>query len=197
LTLMRNPLKRHFGQGNLHFLTFSCYHRLPFFAQPRARNCFIKLLDRVRTQKKFLLLGFVIMPEHVHLLVSEPEVENLSVALQVLKQQVARILLKRPKKRAPGQLQLGFTAVPEKHLWQRRFYDFNVWSEAKFNEKLKYIHANPVRRGLVLHPKDWPWSSWSHYTRGEKGLIRVDSLYLKPVAEKWPKSACGKVSPGR
>ncbi len=111
------------------------------------------------------------MPEHIHLLVSEPEESSLSAALQILKQQVARILLKKPKKRVPGQLMLGFAGLEkERHLWQRRFYDFNVWSESKFNEKLNYMHANPVKRGLVMHPKDWPWSSWSHYAKGKDGV---------------------------
>jgi hypothetical protein len=60
--------------------------------------------------------------------------------------------------------------------WQRRFYDFNVWSADKLREKLEYMHANPVKRKRVLHPRDWPWSSWSHYAKGEKGLIRIDSV---------------------
>jgi putative transposase len=137
----------------------------------------VKHLDRIRIQKKFLVLGFVVMPEHIHLLVSEPEESSLSAALQILKQEVARILLKKPKKRVPGQLMLGFAGLEkERHLWQRRFYDFNVWSESKFNEKLNYMHANPVKRGLVLHPKDWPWSSWSHYAKGKTGLLRIDRL---------------------
>jgi putative transposase len=137
----------------------------------------VKHLDRIRIQKKFLVLGFVVMPKHIHLLVSEPEESSLSAVLQVLKQEVARILLKKPKKRVPGQLMLGFAGLEkERHLWQRRFYDFNVWSESKFNEKLNYMQANPVKRGLVLHPKDWPWSSWSHYAKGKTGLLRIDRL---------------------
>jgi hypothetical protein len=98
--------------------------------------------------------------------------------LQVLKQQVSRSLRKKRKRFAESQLHLKFAEAQteEKHFWQRRFYDFNVWSEKKFKEKLDYMHANPVKRGLVLHPKDWPWSSWSHYALREKGLIRVDSL---------------------
>ena len=60
------------------------------------------------------------------------------------------------------------------HFWQRRFYDFNVWSAKKLKEKLDYMHANPVKRKLVLHPKAWPWSSWSFYERGESGLIVID-----------------------
>ena len=61
--------------------------------------------------------------------------------------------------------------------WQRRFYDYNVWSDGKLEQKLDYMHRNPVRRGLVSHPKYWPWSSWSNYEKGEPGLIRIDSLY--------------------
>ncbi len=175
---MRNPLKRHYGRGDLHFITFSCYRRRPLLGTARSRDCFVKILDRVRSNRNFLLLGFVVMPEHVHLLVSEPAGSNPSVALQVLKQQVSRSLRKKRKGPPEAQLRLKFAEaqIEEEHFWQRRFYDFNVWSEKKFKEKLNYVHANPVKRGLVLHPKDWPWSSWSHYTRGERGLIRVDCL---------------------
>ena len=175
---MGNPLKRFYGRGDLHFVTFSCYRREQLLGTVRARDCFVKILDRVRSKRNFLLLGFVVMPEHVHLLVSEPPGSNPSVALQVLKQQVSRSLRKKRKRPPEGQLRLKFAEaqIEEEHFWQRRFYDFNVWSEKKFKEKLKYMHANPVKRGLVLHPKDWPWSSWGHYARGEMGLIRVDSL---------------------
>jgi hypothetical protein len=61
-----------------------------------------------------------------------------------------------------------------RHFWQRRFYDFNVWSEKKLREKLQYMHANPVQRKLVQHPRDWPWSSWGFYCGGEAGLIGID-----------------------
>ena len=65
---MRNALKRYYGRGDLHFVTFSCYRRRPLLATPRARNCFVKILDRVRCKQDFLLLGFVVMPEHVRTL---------------------------------------------------------------------------------------------------------------------------------
>jgi REP element-mobilizing transposase RayT len=66
LTLMRNPLKRYYGQDDLHFVTFSCYRRRPLLGTPHARDCFLTVLDQVRLKKNFLLLGFVVMPEHVH-----------------------------------------------------------------------------------------------------------------------------------
>jgi putative transposase len=178
LPCMRNPLKRYYGQGDLHFVTFSCYRRRPLLGTARARDRFVHILDQVRSKRKFLLFGFVVMPEHVHLLMSEPSESNPSKALQVLKQQVSRSLRKKRKRAPERQLKLKFAAMEteEKHFWQRRFYDFNVWSEQKFKEKLVYMHGNPVKRGLVLHPRDWPWSSWQHYALGEKGLIRIDSL---------------------
>jgi hypothetical protein len=62
------------------------------------------------------------------------------------------------------------------HLWQRRFYDFNVWSRMKRREKLSYMHENPVKRKLVQHPKDWPWSSWSFYAGREAGMVKIDPV---------------------
>jgi hypothetical protein len=96
--------------------------------------------------------------------------------LQVLKQKVSRTL-RRPVKNLSAQLSLAFAAVTDSPaFWQRRFYDFNVWSDWKVREKLDYMHRNPVQRKLVSHPKDWPWSSWSHYEKGEIGLIRIDTV---------------------
>ena len=132
-----------------------------------ARDRFVKVLDQVRSRFKFLLPGYVVMPEHVHLLVSEPEKGNPSKMLQVLKQKVSRAL-RKPARKASAQLPLAFAAATDSPaFWQRRFYDFNVWSERKVREKLDYMHGNPVQRKLVSHPKDWPWNSWSHYEKGE------------------------------
>jgi putative transposase len=107
------------------------------------------------------------MPEHVHLLISEPETGDPSRSLQILKQRVARALRGRRRTKPRQQLSLpfqNFAAPPA--FWQRRFYDFNVWSGKKLTEKLDYMHRNPVQHKLVKHPRDWPWSSWSHYGPG-------------------------------
>ena len=175
---MRNSLRRYYGRGDLHFITFSCYRRRPLLGTAQARDRFVKILDEVRCRHAFRLIGYVVMPEHVHLLLSEPAKKTPSKALQVLKQKVAQALLKKSRRAIPEQLALRLDSAEteELHFWQRRFYDFNVWSEEKLQEKLNYIHANPVQRNLVLHPKDWPWSSWSHYAKGEKGRIRIDSV---------------------
>ncbi|HXL22447.1 MAG TPA: hypothetical protein VOA78_08280, partial [Candidatus Dormibacteraeota bacterium] len=83
---------------------------------------------------------------------------------------------KRKRPGREGQLAFVFGAEGEelRSFWQARFYDFNVYSRGKVKQKLNYMHANPVIRGLVKHPKDWPWSSWSEWMKGEKGLIEID-----------------------
>ena|ERR1017187_1141940 len=162
---MRNPLERRYGQGDLHFITFSCFGRRPLLGTTAARDCFVRKLGEVRIRYSFRLIGYVVMPEHVHLLLSEPTTGDLSIVLQVLKQRVSRTLLAR---HAAGKLSA------ESHFWMRRFYDFNVWTGKKLTEKLHYMHLNPVNRNLVTHPKDWPWSSWLHYATGDVGLIGID-----------------------
>jgi putative transposase len=175
---MRNPLRRYYGCGDIHFMTFSCYRRRPLLGSAHARGRFLKVLDQVRKKHEFLLIGYVVMPEHVHLLISEPRKGNPSKVMQVLKQRTSRTLRKRVRKTRAGQLWLEFELLRDvsRAFWQRRFYDFNVWSGKKLKEKLEYMHANPVKRKLVRHPKDWPWSSWGFYARGEEGLIQVDTV---------------------
>jgi putative transposase len=140
----RNALRRFYGSGDLHFVTFSCYQRRPYLGTVRARNRFVKILDEVRSRHGFALLGYVLMPEHVHLLMGEPEHGDPFKVLQVVKQKVSRSL--RERKTSSGrQMELAFVSgsVAAPTFWQRRFYDFNVWSENKLKEKLHYMHRNP------------------------------------------------------
>lgn len=178
LLLMRNKPRRYVGRRDLHFITFSCYQRRPLLGTARARNLFVRILQEVRTRHEVLLVGYVLMPEHVHLLMSEPRKLTPARAPQVLKQRVSREMRGKRRRTSERQLCLKF---PEpqgelKRFWQRRFYDFNVWSREKKKEKLEYMHANPVKRKLVEHPKDWPWSSFSFYASGEAGLIPIDAV---------------------
>jgi putative transposase len=175
---MKNRLERRYGHQHLHFITCSCYRRLPLLRPARARDVFLKILDQVRTQYQFLLVGVVIMPEHFHLLMGGPPSSNPSRVLQVLKQRVSRKLRsKRRQRNSSAQLRLWQEPVSAalRCFWQRRFYDFNVWSQKKKAEKLHYMHMNPVKRGLVTHPNQWPWSSHCFYA-GEETRIPFDRL---------------------
>jgi putative transposase len=161
-------LKRYQESGNLHFLTFSCYRRRPNFATPSSRSIFESALERVRQHYGACVYGYVVMPEHVHMLVSEPEQGLLATAMQSLKQSVARTLALR-------------AADP---FWQARYYDFNVWSERKFADKLRYLHRNPVHRGLVARPEDWVWSSFRHYLTGIEGTVEIESQWTASKRER-------------
>jgi putative transposase len=92
-------LRRYYGKGDLHFITFSCYRRLPLLKTVRARDAFVKELGRVRDEMKFCLLSYVVMPEHVHLLMGEPPQGMPSTVLQKLKLRVARKLRARERRR--------------------------------------------------------------------------------------------------
>ena len=174
---MTHKLIRRYGRGHLHFITFTCYRRFPLLRSVRARNIFVQLLGEVRDRYGFSLVGYVIMPEHIHLLIGEPAKGTPSTVIQVLKQRVSR-RLRRKRRAATRQLNLTFASAGDSlpRFWQRRFYDFNVWSLKKRVEKLHYMHMNPLKRKLVDHPKDWPWSSFSFYANPEHGLIRVDPV---------------------
>lgn len=156
---MPRGLVRYQQAQTFHFLTFSCYHRRPLLDSAPAYECFEQQLEAVRQRYRFVVAGYVLMPEHVHLLVSEPRAASLSIAIQVLKQQTSRRLDKRD----------------EAQFWQRRYYDFNVWTEKKTREKLRYMHRNPVLRGLTAEPQDWPWSSFRHYATGVVGTVVIES----------------------
>jgi putative transposase len=100
------------------------------------------------------------MPEHVHLLISEPLIGNPSKIIQAMKLSVLR--------------RLAIAGEFSGRFWQSRFYDFNLWGQQKEVEKLKYVHRNPVVRGLVASLEDWRRSSYRSYAYEEAGLVRVN-----------------------
>jgi putative transposase len=95
------------------------------------------------------------MPEHFHLLITEPEVGDPSVVMKVIKQRFTRQMNRKHRRTSLAQTAL-WEATPEP-VWQKRFHDFNVWSEPKRIAKLRYMHRNPVKRRLVEQPDNWKW----------------------------------------
>ncbi len=175
---MPSGLHRTYGAHHLHFVTCSCYGRLPFLGTARSRDAFVKMLEQTRERYRFVVVGYVVMPEHIHLLLTEPEVGTLSTVLQVVKQRTAHALLAKHKRNNPRQRNL-FGDEPKRAFWQARFYDFNVWTTKKRGEKLRYIHRNPVKRGLVGAPEQWRWSSYRFYLLDEPGRVRVNEGWTK------------------
>jgi len=155
---MTKGLVRYQQCGCFHFVTFSCYRRLAYLGTAAARSLFERSLESMRLRYDFVVCGYVVMPEHVHLLVSEPKKVLLSKTIQALKLSVSVQSLERP-------------------FWQARYYDFNVHNEEKRIEKLRYMHRNPVKRGLVGKPEQWQWSSFRHYATGEISAVEIESFW--------------------
>lgn len=158
---MPTGLRRFQKTRQLHFVAFSCYRRQPKLGTSSARNIFEQSLGRTQQAYGFCVAGYVVMPEHVHLLLTEPDTAPLATALQALKQSVSRTLALRA----------------DEPFWQARYYDFNVWTDNKRAEKLRYMHRNPVVRGLVENPEDWAWSSFRHYSTGIEGVVEIESKW--------------------
>lgn len=151
-------------EGHIHFITTSCYHRKPFFSKPWTRKIVIDAIDQTRIKKKFLFIGYVIMPEHVHFLVVPNLGETISNTVKSIKWNTSICLLRELRKRG----------MEEKILWQSRFYDFNIITQKKLYEKLEYCHKNPVTRNLVQSPGEWIHSSYLNYENNDDGVIRID-----------------------
>jgi putative transposase len=151
-------LQRFQHTGDFHFITFSCHDRRPYLCDTSICEQFEFSLELARRRYVLFVLGYVIMPEHVHLLISEPRRGSLDRAIQALKTSVSKRSAYRP-------------------FWLPRYYDFNVHSEEKRVEKLRYLHRNPVSRGLVTRPEDWRWSSFRHHLNGEQGWVEIESTW--------------------
>jgi putative transposase len=150
-------LIRYHQSGHSHFITFSCFHRAPRLTNEAICLTFLHSLERMRLNYRFFVYGYVLMPEHVHLLISEPEVGTIAKVIQALKISVVR----------------NFSGVGT--LWQKRYYDHNVRTYESFMNKLRYIHRNPVKRCLCTRVAEWQWSSCRHYATAERGIVEIES----------------------
>jgi putative transposase len=157
---MPSGLKRFQRAESLHFVTFSCFHRLPLLGAPGDRETVEAVLEQTRERHRARIYAYVLMPEHVHLLVNEPPRILLAQFLKALKQITSRKL-----------------RGPREKFWQDRYYDSNVHGEKARSEVIRYIHHNPVKRGLVERPEDWAWSSFRHYATGAKGTVEIESQW--------------------
>jgi putative transposase len=129
------------------------------------------------------VFGYVVMPEHVHVLLNEPDGGVLSKAVQMLKSKVS-VQARKEGKRVAGNMPF----------WQTRYFDHNVRNSEGFDTQLRYIHRNPVKRGLCAMPEDWPWSSFRAWALGEAGIVEVESEMAMALRKcPSPHRPCGDV----
>src|SRR2546428_2915228 len=149
---MPRRLHRYYGSGYLHFITPSCYQRRPLLNTQRRRTWFLEILEQVRRRYTFVVVGYVVMPEHFHLLISEPERGNPSTVMQVLKQRFARKVLRDWRKRSErGQNRLWEDALNQGHVWQRRVFVFFGWGGGERGGEVGFMHRHPGQSGPGPH----------------------------------------------
>ena len=187
---MPRGLRRFQQSGQSHFVTFSCYRRQANFVNATVYDLFPLCLEQMRRRFDMRVYGYVVMPEHVHLLVSEPGRATLAEAIHYLKLSFAKRLRGRSFAQVSVQKKdanLGHQHQTDANLghhqhhqqlgsfWQKRYYDRNVRDAREFGVKLRYLHRNPVKRGLVKDPGEWKWSSFRHYAFREIGVVEIES----------------------
>ena len=171
--------RRYEEMGHARYLTFSCFQNRPFLSKDRAATWLVEALRVAREKRLFDLWAWVIMPEHAHVLVLPKESVTVSRILSALKQPVSKRALVYLRREHPAGLAALADVQPSGSVsyrfWQRGGgYDRNTWTLEEIREKIGYIHANPVRRGLVERPHDWPWSSWRAWTAGDDLPVPID-----------------------
>jgi putative transposase len=178
----RKRVRSYNEPGHAHELTFSCFRRLPLLSRDRTRRWFEEALESSRRRRNLALSAYVIMPEHVHVIVcprdSIYEVRLIRTALKVPVQRKALAFLRR---NAPTYLDQLRDEQPNGDVhyrfWQRGGgYDRNITDPATLRTMIEYVHNNPVRRGLVSRPVDWPWSSARYYEGCQDVPVQMDPL---------------------
>jgi REP element-mobilizing transposase RayT len=173
-------------QPNLvHYVTGVTHGRVPIFRNEHACALFIEALATTRQKEPFKLIGYVLMPDHFHLL-ANPLCLDISVIAGRLKGRAASLILawlrdeKHVVSLAKLELARPLRSGQTHAVWQQDFSDIDVWSRKFIRQKLNYVHNNPVRAGLVDHPGKWRWSSYRAYFPHNAGdvPIEVDQRWL-------------------
>jgi putative transposase len=177
---------RVYDPGHLQFITTSTYRRMAIFSDPAFGSHFVDAIKAARSKFRFRLVGWVLMPEHFHLLFQPVEADLTSAIVKHIKQRSAATILQRLRAYQDAaacrsllraaRLPLSVHGHAHYRIWQRRFVPFGVFTERKTREKLDYMHNNPVKRRLVASPADWPWSSWRFYYLDERSVLEMDRL---------------------
>ena len=174
---IRRTLKRKEIPGHARYLTFSCYRCLPLFNNDRIKQLFVDQLELTRNRLDIKVYAWVIMPEHVHLLMMPTSTVTVSHFLRALKRPFSAKVLARWREIDAPILKQIKDKKGSSHFWQPGGgYDRNIVSDQEMLEKVGYIHANPVRRELTNQATDWPWSSALWYDQ-RKGMA-MDPLPL-------------------
>jgi|SRR5882672_2838890 len=165
--------------NTFHYTTSVWYRRAPVFRSEKARELFSEALAETRTRHPFKLIGYVITPDHTHLIVN-PLGRNISALMGRLKSLSGRKIIDwLSEPRYVDSLKKLELTNPQKRrhthaVWQKDFSSIDLWSPKFIRQKLNYIHLNPIRAGLCKHPAEWKWSSYRAYLPHEPGSVPLE-----------------------
>ncbi len=170
-------LKHYDHDGRARFVTFCTHQKLPILSNRVFRDIVVGRIHEFCHNRQLRLLGYVVMPEHVHLVIVPPEDVELGPLVGELKRITARDihkLLKNSESDLSAKLLVQRDGRKKTAFWQRRCFDHNCRTEESVWEKVNYCHNNPVKRGLVRQRADWKWSSHSYYAASDNVLLEID-----------------------
>ncbi len=156
--------RRPFDQLYVHFITFSCYHRRRILEYDQANRVVLACLNKNLKQHLAKCLGFVLMPNHIHAMIWFEDLNQLPTFVQQWKHDSSHAIKEQYQR---WNWHYGESMDEGSPIWQRRYYSFEIFGEPKIEEKLTYMHMNPVRANLVETPSTWRWSSARWYERGK------------------------------
>ena len=185
-------LSRIYLPGEIYFITTNIYQRSKIFNKDWACKLFIDVLNKCRLKYRFKLYGYVIIPDHVHLLIMPDDKMNISEIIHRIKGNFAyqyimarnhegsatRGGLNHASKRVADPLWVGDHRIHINPIWQKSFYDHIIRNDLDFEEKLGYIHGNPIKHRLIDNLDNYPWSSYQNYYFNHNDLIEIDYLEL-------------------
>ncbi|WP_013626552.1 REP-associated tyrosine transposase [Rubinisphaera brasiliensis] len=158
-------------EGSIFFFTLVTHERQPILTSRLGRRCLHIAIKAVRAKRPFEIIGIVLLPDHLHALWELPRGDNdYSTRWRLIKTKFTKQWL--AESNAEGQVNRSRTAKNERGLWQRRFFEHTCRDEADATRCLTYIHANPLKHGLVERVVDWPWSSFHRYVK--QGIYSPD-----------------------
>jgi putative transposase len=161
------PKLKHFDStGTARFITFICYRREPSLVDEKAKGILAHYIDQTRQKYKFRILGYVFMPDHVHLVIHPIDGTPIGKVIREIKSLSAREWFKDKLFESPE---------AKRVFWQKRCYDHNCRTTVDTREKITYCHNNPVLRNLVDEPAKWEWSSCNWYLGSRDVPLKIDS----------------------
>ena len=173
-------LPRFHIEGHVYYITTVVYDCLPIFTRPSFIIPLYDSLNFYRYQREFKLLGYVIMPDYLHLILWPFGAATIPDIMRDYKKFTSKRIIRQAEVEGIEEWSAAFRRAGQEtdrsthKVWQDSYWDVNIYSERFLREKLNYIHRNPVRAGLVENPEEYPYSSYRNYVYGESWLIEID-----------------------